>query len=388
MEFKNLDTSNAHNLTPIDVTENKSGRFISLSVLLHAALVASVTLMSIPPSEVPQKDLVEFEVAGDTVGSYPIPDGQPVPETQGPAPVSELPDKTDIVKAEPVAKAVPAPQPKAAPKAAPAPVAVAEPVAKSAPATVDDIQAPELETSETGEVPVAKFEDSDLQEDFEKIDKTHEQALEDAKASLEQETEKVREENEAALAKIEEQNKARAKAKAEAAAEERRLQAAEAAAAAEAQERENAAAQAMAARAAAMKAQEEAAGTGGEGEGSGNTGSPEPTKQVAGIPGGVRSLEQLRQMPGNKFPQYSQNERLARQEGDAVFYAYVNKDGMLSQFKLGRSTGFKNLDGKTLAALKTWKFYPGQEGWVEMPFKWTLSGEAKGAGGQLRGIKR
>ena len=67
-----------------------------------------------------------------------------------------------------------------------------------------------------------------------------------------------------------------------------------------------------------------------------------------------------------------------------MFYAYVNKDGSLSQFKLGKSTGYRNLDGKTLAALKKWKFYPGQEGWVEMPFKWALSGEAMEAGGQLR----
>jgi TonB family protein len=95
-------------------------------------------------------------------------------------------------------------------------------------------------------------------------------------------------------------------------------------------------------------------------------------------------LEQLRQMPGNKFPQYSQDERLSRQEGQAMFYAYVNKDGSLSQFKLGQSTGYRNLDSKTLAALKKWKFYPGQEGWVEMPFKWTLNGEALEAGGQLR----
>jgi len=121
-----------------------------------------------------------------------------------------------------------------------------------------------------------------------------------------------------------------------------------------------------------------------EGHGTGTSGSPEPTLQVAGIPGGVRALDQLRQMPGNKFPQYSKEERLAREEGKAVFYAYVNKDGNLSQFKLGQSSGHRNLDLKTLVALKKWKFYPGQEGWVEMPFQWTLSGEARQAGGQLR----
>ena len=140
--------------------------------------------------------------------------------------------------------------------------------------------------------------------------------------------------------------------------------------------------------AAAAVAAAEASGSGSaqadEGEGTGSSGSPEPTKDVAGIPGGVRTLEQLRQKLGNKFPQYDVQERLQHQEGEAVFYAYVNKDGSLSQFKLGQSTGFRNLDAKTLGALKKWRFYPGQEGWVEMPYKWVLKGDAMEAGGLLR----
>ena len=79
-------------------------------------------------------------------------------------------------------------------------------------------------------------------------------------------------------------------------------------------------------------------------------------------------------MPGNPRPQYSNDERMRRDQGQVIFYAYISTAGNPSQFKLAQSTGFRNLDGKTLAALKKWRFYPGQEGWVELPFKWDIKG--------------
>ncbi len=390
MEFKGLqETDNELPPLPVDLTENKSGRFISLSVMLHAALVATVALMSIPPIEFPKKEVIEFEVESETTAAKPIADGTNAPETQG--------------------EATPAPAP-IEPPAAPAPIAKA---VAAAPATLDDISAPDLETSDIGEVAVAQMDEKDLQDDFEKVDRENRNAVIAAKKSFESDADKAAQDGSDALNEIEQENQALAKSAAQA-DEARRKADVAAIAAAEAKEKAAAdkaarlAAQqaidreASEARAAAVRegqiaregeeanarlaALKEAhgKGTGTEGEGTGDSGSPAPTKEVAGIPGGVRSLEQLRQMPGNKFPQYSQDERLARQEGQTMFYAYVNKDGSLSQFKLGQSTGYRNLDGKTLAALKKWKFYPGQEGWVEMPFKWTLNGEAMEAGGQLR----
>ena len=79
-------------------------------------------------------------------------------------------------------------------------------------------------------------------------------------------------------------------------------------------------------------------------------------------------------MPGNPIPQYSKEERLYGQQGYVVFEAYISKSGVPAQFKQTRSTGYRNLDAKTLQALKKWKFYPGQEGWVEIPFSWDLQG--------------
>lgn len=96
-----------------------------------------------------------------------------------------------------------------------------------------------------------------------------------------------------------------------------------------------------------------------------------------GIPTGVRALEDLKQMPGNPHPRYDLEDRLAKRQGKVSFLAYISKDGYPTQFKLISSTGYRELDGKTLKALKKWRFYPGQEGWVEMPFNWDLKGDAK-----------
>ncbi len=93
-----------------------------------------------------------------------------------------------------------------------------------------------------------------------------------------------------------------------------------------------------------------------------------------GSPDGVRPLSELRQITGNKKPSYDEEDRYHKREGDVVFHAYVNSEGVPVNFKLIQSSGHRSLDAKTLAALKKWKFMKGQEGWVELPFNWTLVG--------------
>ncbi len=111
--------------------------------------------------------------------------------------------------------------------------------------------------------------------------------------------------------------------------------------------------------------------TSGNGTSAGNSSS----EQGAGVGAGdVRKLEDLRQMPGNTKPQYDIEDRVKGLSGNIVLYGFVTKEGSLSSFKMVQSTGHRNLDRKTLMALKKWKFYPGQEGWVELPFKWDLKG--------------
>jgi TonB family protein len=429
----------------VEESNSKAGRFLTLSVFVHAALVATVSLMSFPPTEISKPDLVEIEMMGDsgpanseamvaqgsaspldnsqaadaadtTATAAPMP--APPPPAQAAAPAALPPPPTSA----PIAKVAQAP-------AAPKPVAKAAVVKTSPveaepkiPVAMNEAQASQLETSETGEVPVSQLDEKDLQEDFERIDQNQKASLEAAKKDLEDQAAKAAAANEATLAEAKKKADAEDAAKVAAAAEARRQKDAEAIAAAKAQEKlaaarearaqeraqaeararekavadANAAAEAKAAEAnaaaAAKAAAQAAAAEKGQGDGSetgttagtGSSESPEGTKQVAGIPGGVRTLGQLRQRPGNRTPSYDPKERLLRHEGSIVFYAYVNKDGSLSEFKMAQSTGHKNLDDKTLAALRTWKFYPGQEGWVEMPFQWSLKGEAQEAGGLLR----
>ncbi|MFN9065800.1 MAG: TonB family protein [Bdellovibrionales bacterium] len=117
--------------------------------------------------------------------------------------------------------------------------------------------------------------------------------------------------------------------------------------------------------------------TSGQGEAQ-QSSSPSPNQ------GELRSLSQLRQMPGNPKPMYEANERRLGHSGHVIFKAFVTQEGQLSNFRLIQSSGHKNLDFKTLKALKQWRFFPGQQGWVELPFKWDLKGGPQEMPTQLR----
>ena len=109
-----------------------------------------------------------------------------------------------------------------------------------------------------------------------------------------------------------------------------------------------------------------------------------PPTIVRPSPEQIRAVANLRQRPGNPLPAYSDFERLRRHEGQVTYLAYVNADGSLRDFILSESSGHTNLDQKTLSALKGWRFYPGQQGWVEIPQIWVLSGQPEELPSQLR----
>ncbi len=104
--------------------------------------------------------------------------------------------------------------------------------------------------------------------------------------------------------------------------------------------------------------------------------------------GVVRKLEDLKQKPGNPRPIYDAPDRKNGLAGTIIINAYVTKDGNLTLFSLIQSTGHRNLDRKTLSALKNWKFYPGQEGWVELPFKWDIKGGVQEDYARLRRVAK
>lgn len=101
-------------------------------------------------------------------------------------------------------------------------------------------------------------------------------------------------------------------------------------------------------------------------------------------PNGVRALRELKQMPGNKKPEYALADRRANKQGQVVYHAFINSEGLPEKFTLIKSSGYPSLDESTLSSLKKWRFYPGQEGWVELPFKWSLKGGAVEAPSILR----
>lgn len=397
-EYKNSDSSYemwalAHSEAP----QNKTGRFLTLSAAFHIALFTGAAMLSTPLVEAIKTETITIEIAEPV---RQVSRGAMIPATEG-RKIEQMADSTPIAKDDiviPVAKALPkasavktakmklatrshSARPAVAPKAMPT-AQKAEVTAAPKLATIDDIDAPEIDQSALEAdhaTTAAALNDTFADEDLEQIDHKQAKMLLEEKGKLDQEADSVDAEAESTLADIDQASKAEAAALAEA-NRSRRAQEAQAIAAAAQGERE---AQAAAARKAAAAAAQKAA-NGKEGQGAGARGSKQASATAAGSADGVRSLDQLRQMPGNRGPQYSSDERLKGERGVVSFVAYVTKEGRLSQFKQISSTGHKNLDSKTLAALQRWRFYPGQEGWVELPIQWDLRGEPQALGGLLR----
>lgn len=374
-------------LSYIERKESGASKFVGLSAALHIGLIIGLLSMSASFLETPKLEIVTVDLS-EKIGPKAIPDGvedalpsQGTQMASAPAPSLEAtPEPLDEPTAPVVATPPPA-RPKAVVKAAPAPVAKRSApavVAKSAPtapreevpAQIDDIESPVLVAP-----PVVPEEQSIDPEEIEtavgKVDEDHGKAVAAAQTQLDDDAKQLDEEQEKQLEAANaqaEQEKAAMAAKAEA-LRKKNAQAAAAAAALAAQQ--SAAAQAAKeAREAEGRARAKAAN---EGDGSGDSGVL-AAAPAQGTPGGVRTLEQLRQMPGNPKPTYSEQERLANQSGDAVFLAYIDRSGVPTQLRQTRSTGHANLDQKTIDALKQWKFYPGQEGWVEIPIHWDIKG--------------
>ncbi len=432
LDFKDKKSPMDYQMWAIAHTEpvqNKSGRFMTLSAIVHAGLILAAAVMTVPITEKIKTETISIEIEEPL---RPIAQGVETVPTQGsPASSSldlpaELPQaetkvdssavsSEDVIIEKPtiaarlvelptepetlpesqqkistIAKAElkkPAPALKAATKTAADanPVKIGPPAAAKV-ATIDDIEAPEVDTA-TEEVrhsmvPTAYSEN--LDKDLESIDDKQSHALAEEKNKIDQEADAVDAENDEALENVQNQTQKNIAAleATNTARRERDAQAIANALAKENAAREAAAAKHAAAVAVAQTAIQQGAGD-ADGDGAGSKGLDQQGP-LAGTADGVRSLDQLRQMPGNPIPQYSNRERLDRQSGVVTYHAYVKKDGTLSGFRQVGSTGYANLDSKTLNALQQWRFYPGQEGWVELPFSWDLKGGAQSVDGLLR----
>ncbi len=373
--------------------QDSSGKYFGLSMFVHTALVIGSLFVVVPALESVKKEIITIELqTADVippVKTLAAPVGEKVVATKGaeqvlaPAPTAPMKAEEAPTIAGPVPKAktshIKSAQIKSHTGGAKAPTAIAQsaPSRAGVPETLEDIAAPDLAIDGVVAAQVGNLGDNEFENEFKNVDKSNAAAVMAEKAALDAETKNVADEKDADMQALEDQNKVKAKAMDDALTATRNKNAATLA--------EMKATERAAAQKAALESQLAAAAA-AAGRGKGNEGEDKPSAVAAGEPTGVRSLDQLKQFPGNPKPQYSNDERLHRQFGNVVFYAFITKAGEPTQFRMVQSTGHRNLDGKTLAALKKWKFYPGQQGWVELPFKWDLNGDVQEMPAALRRV--
>lgn len=371
-----------------------TSKYFGMSMIAHTLLIIGSFFVTVPLLENLKKEPITIEIISakpeppkPIIKTLETAKGEKVHATRGalrqnsPLPAAPMnADLADVIKA-PIAKSPKSKSPMAKLKTHTSQGKAAVKIAKSVPSrtgvpeTIEDIQAPTLDFDGVLAAQQGKLGDDAFEKEFKNIDRSNAAAVNAQKAELDNEAKLVSDEQDEALKSVEDENRAQARAMDDALKSTRTKNAA---ALAQVKAAEQAAAE-KAAKQAAHQAQRERATAEGSGKaesgrGAGSTGEDKARGVIAGSPDGVRSLDQLRQIPGNSKPQYSVDERLRREQGLVAFHAYISKAGQPSQFRLTQSTGYRNLDGKTLAALRKWKFYPGQEGWVEIPFKWDIKG--------------
>lgn len=379
-----------------------SSKYFGMSVIIHTALAIGALFVTVPVMEKLKSEpiVIEFEAVQELP---PVPvkhiqpeiaKGEKVKATRGggkvafaPAPSAPLDAKDDVIvkgptKTSKISKSKISTT-KTKTSGGAAKLATYAPSRAGVPETLEDIPAPKLDFDGVAAEQVGSFGDDEFENEFKNIDRANDASLRAEKAQMDAEARIIGDQQDQSLKALEDKIAADARlmsddlmaTRTKNAAAVARLKASENAALAERATREKAEALALASR---------ARGTGDAGAGRGSSGANESAKAAAGAPNGVRSIDQLRQIPGNPKPSYSMEERLNRQQGRVIFQAYVTKEGGLTNFRLLTSTGYKNLDGKTLGALKKWRFYPGQQGWVEIPQVWTLKGDVEQMPATLR----
>lgn len=362
-------------LPAIKAVKSKAPSFLTLSATVHALCFLMISALSIPLITKESPEIVQFKLEEPLQNSMPSL-GENIPATKGgaseeteiapsqPVIAEQLPEKALPAKAVAVAKPISVPAPaKTSPVSevstqAPPQVVAQEPLA------VPDLETPELDGLKEAQTLAASSSPSQVSE--ESIERGLEQDL-IAEAPKEMPAAFALEQENSALESMSAIQDLQAREKAEIAnLQASALQSAESAAV-------------------AQKAASTSHGA-ATGQGQGNNGEDKAATALAGTPTGVRSLDQLRQMPNNPKPYYDREERRRGDQGIVKFVAFINKLGKPENFKLIQSSGYANLDKKTLAALKNWRFHPGQEGWVELPFKWDLQGGVQEDGGFLRRV--
>jgi TonB family protein len=359
-------------------------RFFILSVAVHVILAAyalTVVIEKLQKTEVIEVEYTSASAAAPAPMNYSVIEQQPVPEEkeilETPVeivkPTPKVSAKTKVAPKTVVAKTAPVEAVKAIPKAAPAKAVKSESTFKAEPmATISDIEVPALTDSKVDEVKNLSLKE--IESDFDKIDESQNEKLIAAAqidAKMLAESVEDLEESSQAIASEDSEIESAASERLENLKAQKSLVKKAAQEAAGPTGAPDVSAQTLAA---SRASKAKAYGAGSDQQSVAKTGSDISGGIGTESEGIVRKLEDLRQKPGNPRPQYDVNDRMNGLSGVIVVNAYVTKEGNLTLFRLIQSTGHRNLDRKTLAALRDWKFYPGQEGWVELPFRWDLKG--------------
>lgn len=80
----------------------------------------------------------------------------------------------------------------------------------------------------------------------------------------------------------------------------------------------------------------------------------------------------------NKAPVYPMLSRKRKEQGTVWLLLLVSKNGLVTELKLKKTSGFDRLDQAALQAVKKWKFQPARKQgqpidyWYELPLKFSL----------------
>ncbi len=99
---------------------------------------------------------------------------------------------------------------------------------------------------------------------------------------------------------------------------------------------------------------------------------------------GVLDARSLRAAGGNPPPAYPTSDRLARREGVVVLLGYVTSDGNLLKVTVEKEAS-SAMTQESYRTFKSYRYRPGQTGWVRQTFKFTLRGDPQEIPGTLRG---
>lgn len=100
---------------------------------------------------------------------------------------------------------------------------------------------------------------------------------------------------------------------------------------------------------------------------------------------GAISYLDLKQMPGNKAPQYPMQARLQKRQGQVELLYRVTKEGKVADVQVIKSSGSKDFDNEAVNAISQFRFVPGQEGWARHPVSFSLKGPVATMPSKLRG---